>query len=524
MKLQNVGITLAFALLVVVVRAGYVVEPPHAEQAFTLTVAKEIVQGKALYTDIWAPGSPALYYLYALGYYITGGRLWCFSFLEILNIIVAGLLLYRLLVVNLDRTVAVFALCSYALVFNHVLCGGWYARAVAEVFCEIPILSILLFGHYIHKWEGRKLNLGFLGQGVLGGILLMIQVSAWPFLLCAFADYWCLRRKEHWRRLGRHLVLFASGFFCVAGLVTAAFLWQGNGAAFYQAVFGTSALGPYDTAAHLSACEKLIQCFANFVYLAPVAVLAAYGYGRYCRWPNLSLSWLCWPWAAVVYVLWQDQYLTYQCLPLLTSCLVMASLGAVLLLRTIPFLSRSVWKFAGAALLLGAITYLLVAVECFSYYRQHRTFDYLAGKISQEALLRTYAAPAEAFHTLPSWKAGQYLKSVAKSGDRLFVFGQNTLPYLYANLPCATQYACIPYVPNLDAHRLILNELSRTFLQQPPEYMLMSQGVENFQSFVHRNRREQLTGLKFYTLLMTQYRLAKYYPPMLVYKRVFQQK
>ena len=86
-----------------------------------------------------------------MGFYLSGERLYFLHWLEIVNTIIAGLFLYYLISLELGKTTALFAFFSYALLFNHVILGGWYSRCESEIFFEIPVLAIFILQYYIRK-------------------------------------------------------------------------------------------------------------------------------------------------------------------------------------------------------------------------------------------------------------------------------------------------------------------------------------------------------------------------------------
>ena len=461
---------LILAILTIVVRIGYFVEPPNLDQGVVSAVAKEIVDGKKLYLEIWDQRCPLIYYLYAFGYFLFGGNLWFFHLFEVANTVIAGILLYYLLCLVCDRTSATVAFFSYAVLFNHVFLGGWYSRAEPEVFFEIPVLLIFIIAHHMRTEGERIVRWGALGQGILWGLLVFLKLTAAPFVACVFIDYWSARQDKRWPSFLRKVGYFSLGSLSVIALFVLWFFYQQSLAAFWDSVFvynfQYSQAGMHGWSLYLKLILWLLQ---SFVRTMPVLIMAFYGYSRYWPAEKRLNGLILWPFMALLGIIIQNKYWWYQLIPLITPALAMCAIGTASFLRKLrPSLSA---KAEPIGILVSVVLLLPFGEQFHEYYQFHQIPQYLTGKISQEQFLATYRWSDRQLDILATWQASQHLKQMAQPGDQLFVLGFNGTLYLYSQLSCASQYPFLPQTPNDRCRDLVLGKIDHDLRRTNPRFI-----------------------------------------------------
>lgn len=504
---------LLLAVLTVITRLGYLVEPPNLDQGVELVLAKEIVSGQKLYSEIWDHRGPLLYYLYALGLYLSGGNLWCFHVLEILNTVVAGFLVYYLLLRIFHKTAALLAFFTYALVFNQVLFGGWYSRAQTEVFYEIPVLLLFILGHRVKEQDeqGRPGHWPAFLQGLLWALLLFLKLSVAPIVLCVLADYWTNARERRWQKMCIRLGYFTLGSLLFTALVFVWFIFQGSLRAFWEAYF------VYNYHCRFTVpWTVFLERLPGFFYVAPLAIIAAYGYMRYCFLPQKRLALLLWPFLALMQIVFQNNYCWYQFIPCLTPLVVMSSIGITM------FLQRLNWgasRTALAGLIIVVVLLLPFFVVCYSYYQDHGIVAYCLGEMTQEEFLSLYSWPDHSLNLLATWQAAQYLKSSAQPEDRLSVLGFNGDLYLYSALRPGTSYVFFHLIPHPLYQRQILQEIWQELAAKRPKFIAVIKDVDALYG-IYRSSPSYSVLIRFSDLLKSNYRHVRNFHEVIdIYQR-----
>lgn len=509
MKRQDLAILCLLCLVTIFLRLGYLVEPPNIDQSLLSTAAKEILAGKSLYQQTWIHHCPVVYYLYAVGMYLTGEEVGICNLLEIVNTVVAGLLVFYLLSLLLNKAAGYFGFLAYALLFNQVFLGGWYARAETEVFFEIPVLTILILAYHIRYTAISHKNKLLFAQGVLYVMLILIKIPIAPFVVCILADYLTSRQTFF-----AQLFYFLLGVTAACGVLILWLGWQGNLMAFIQAVFVYNFY--YRDAGQPLASELLVNMVSFCVYFIAAAGVAFYGYIHYYSQPRKLIGILWWPWMALLQAIIQGKYCWHHFIHFTSAGIVLFAIGVYgLLEHTYP---RTV---APRKMALVGICIILVVLApffyvCYTYYTDHGIFEYATGNLTKEEFLGIYSRLGQDVDVLTMWQAGQYLQSIAKPGDELFVFGMNSL-YLYARLPCASKYTFIPYISTHYYHDLFLREIYEDLQSKRPRFIVQDQSGNAVRALRFNPNSANLHKIR--QLLRSSYRLEKSFPQLDVYCR-----
>jgi hypothetical protein len=496
---SDIGKILALVLVVIFLRIGYFVEPVNVDQGVMLTIGKDIAQGKKLYTETWTHHLPIPHYIFATAFYFDLDPFLFLNLLEIINISLAGILLYFLVALVFDKQLAFFAFFVYALLFNNVLLGGWYSRCEPEIFFEIPWLLLLLLSYARHA----SIKPGYWAflQGILWAILLFIKISSAVFIGCILADYF-------WNQKQRSLSFFFAfayffiGFAFVAVAFVLWFLFQGNLSEFWEYVF----VYHY----YYRSQESLINLWYAFrfsSYLAPAFLLALYGYLHYCFQKQKNFAIVFWPIASLAQVIIQGKYWWYHFIPCLTPLCIFLAVGLCRL-----FLKK--WKNG----LVWGIVFLLLLLApffqvCFRYYRDHKIFSYLQGTVPRQEFLATYFWPDHNFNASTIEQAGRYVRSLAKKGDHLFVFGYASSLYVYADLPCSSRYIFFSnnMFPSEYYFHLMFTNLENEFKATPPEFIIVCKdGPAKQKNFFVE---------KFFHRIQSSYKKIAYFPELEIWKK-----
>lgn len=465
---------ISLGLLTAGVRIGYLVEPPNVDQGVMLSIAVDLAAGKSLYTEVWNHHLPICHYLYAIGFCLFGKQLWFFNLLEVVNALIAGLLLFFLLCRSFDREVAFLGCFTYALLFNHVLLGGWYSRSQPEVFLEVPLLAIFLLGY----GGGANTRRTLVAQGVLWAVLLLTKITAAVFLVCIWAEYYPRSGERRGRTFLARIGWFLAGFTALALVFVIWCVAQGNLAKFWDYIFVYHYY--YRSSDSLLHLWHVVE---QSSYLAPVALMAVYGY--FTAWKHRRIALAAWPVAALLQVVLQGKYWWYHFIPCITPLCVFAAFGTARMLKQCRLTS---WKVTVAGLPATLLLLMPFFQVCQAYYADHRIWPYLAGQITRREFLASYQWNYQ-YQPLVAWQAGQYIKSTARKNDRLLVLGYCSILYLYADLPRATKYPffSINMFPNDHYREVFLKDMYRELFVNPPRFIAITRDAGSFYGLSFQN-------------------------------------
>jgi 4-amino-4-deoxy-L-arabinose transferase-like glycosyltransferase len=131
------------SLLVVLLRLPSLEHPFDNDSAANAYHARLILRGEPLYsTHHPAHHMPAIYYTYALAFFLFGDNLWAVKFLLMLWTIVTVYLLYRLGALLIGWLTGMLAAAFYAILSSHV--WMWGNSAQIELFANLPRIAAFL--------------------------------------------------------------------------------------------------------------------------------------------------------------------------------------------------------------------------------------------------------------------------------------------------------------------------------------------------------------------------------------------
>ncbi len=231
---------LAFSILVGV--APHLQPNPVTDSGIFLYVGDKLANGSTLYVDAWDHKGPVIFYINALGLLIGGGSRWGVWFLELLAVVGATLLGYRLMRKVFGRYPAIFGSVMWLISLPKVLEGGNLTEEYGLLLQFAAIWFFVRAGESGKRWQdlcvGLLMGLAFwMRANIIGiplAILLVLLWSAW-------------RKKDFlaWRRIG----FIVMGFFLVSLVVVIYFASQGalgalwDGAFYYNLVYSDDSPG-----------------------------------------------------------------------------------------------------------------------------------------------------------------------------------------------------------------------------------------------------------------------------------------
>ncbi len=189
-------------------------------------IGKGILRGEIPYRDMWDHKGPLIYYINALGLWISQSSLWGIWLVEALMLACSLVLLYLLLRRTLGLSPALFGILAWLAGFMLVLGGN-----IVEEYAILPaVLSV-----YLVMFRPR---FAAAYAGALAGVLFMLRPNeiAAPVLALAFLLVDPARARD-WQPVWRSLLQFMFAFALVPALFVAYFARNGALGDFFNGVF-----------------------------------------------------------------------------------------------------------------------------------------------------------------------------------------------------------------------------------------------------------------------------------------------
>ncbi|MCW5875010.1 MAG: glycosyltransferase family 39 protein [Anaerolineales bacterium] len=220
-------------------------------------VGSQVLEGGIPYVDVWDHKGPLIYYINALGLWLTGSSRWGVWLLEVLFATVASWLVLNIARKYLGRIAALFAAAAFVYGLQQVLHGGNFTEEYA---LPLQLGCIACFCAGMQKPQfGLFVLLGF--QAALC-FLLRPNIIGIPFVAMALLLHRVFIRKEtQWAQMlgaailgGLAVILAVSAYFWSQGAFVA--MWDAmlrynliyaflnNGDRLASLGFGFSLLGP----------------------------------------------------------------------------------------------------------------------------------------------------------------------------------------------------------------------------------------------------------------------------------------
>jgi len=143
--LQSAILALTFTIfaLTILTQANPGTELPSRDYGSYIYAAKEIIQGKLLYKDVWDSKPPAIFYINVLALKIGRGSRWGVWLLEYMFLYCSILASYQLIKKLWGVAPALFGMMIWLLGLNHVLQGGNFTEEYPLVFHFISLIIFL---------------------------------------------------------------------------------------------------------------------------------------------------------------------------------------------------------------------------------------------------------------------------------------------------------------------------------------------------------------------------------------------
>jgi hypothetical protein len=158
---------------------------PGPDSGVFLYIGQRVLEGAIPYRDLWDNKGPALFYLDALGLYVSGGHLWGVWLLEWVSLSLAAWLGYLTLRNAFGRISAVFGTAVWILSAVRVLEGG---NLVEQWALPLQFGAVCLFVSDLKDSSGssilwRTMLVGALGAGaiLLRANLIGVWIAIWIF-------------------------------------------------------------------------------------------------------------------------------------------------------------------------------------------------------------------------------------------------------------------------------------------------------------------------------------------------------
>lgn len=269
MKMRNIltyGLLALLAVLVLLPVAPNLQPVPAVDSSVFLYTGGRVLAGDIPYKDVWDHKGPLIYYIDALGLGVSGGSRWGVWLLELLFVVAAAWLAYRLMETAFGRLPAIGASGFFLLGLSAVLHGG---NMTEEYALPFQFAALWFF------FQGRKSLKGhnFFLIGVFAALSFSLRpnIIAIPLAIGIYYLWRALRARERgaWKRLG----LMALGAAGVLAFAAAYFASQSALQDLWEAVIR------YNLAYTATRSSRQLQAIATGLQLLPLlAALALAGW------------------------------------------------------------------------------------------------------------------------------------------------------------------------------------------------------------------------------------------------------
>ncbi len=183
---------------------------PGTDGGVFMYIGKRMLDGAVPYRDIFDHKGTLLYFINALGIFISGGDIWGVRIVEILFMIISVLICYYCLRSIFSLTSAVFASAAWLISLPVVMANGNYCEEYSILFQFLGLLAFLFFLE-----KNLKRYLFFLGLSLSAAFLLRPNLIGFHGAILIYLLYLFVMEK----RLSDLMAVFAyitAGFLCLA--------------------------------------------------------------------------------------------------------------------------------------------------------------------------------------------------------------------------------------------------------------------------------------------------------------------
>lgn len=205
------------------------------------SVGRGMAAGKKLYTELFDHKGPAFFFLYMVGYLLTPGKFYGAYWIEVLNLCLAMLCIYKIAGYYVkDRLAKLIPFLMFPFIYNATYCfaGGTFEET------SIPVLLLLFvvslpdflpeernnpFNNRIDEVSADRRRLRFALQGFLAAYILFSKFNVtFVWLFVSFVYFILLVKKYQKRYVTEFIVCYVAGFCCILLPVIVYFVLMGN--------------------------------------------------------------------------------------------------------------------------------------------------------------------------------------------------------------------------------------------------------------------------------------------------------
>ncbi len=194
---------------------------PGRDSGIFLYIGWLILKGKLPYVDAWENKGPLVFYLNALGLWLTGGSRWGIWLLEFFFVFGAAYLLYRAMKFLPGEAAALVGASVFFVAAGNVLQGGNFSEEYSLLFSAAAVFF------FLNESKG-KTSWGAFFVGITLGLNLLLRpnnISAQAAIAATYA-LWAALFGE-WKALPRRAFLMAAGMSAILAPVLLYFHWKG---------------------------------------------------------------------------------------------------------------------------------------------------------------------------------------------------------------------------------------------------------------------------------------------------------
>lgn len=210
--------------------------PMEGDSAIFQTIGKYWLQGKIPYVDLWDSKGPIIFFINAVGYYLTGSSLGIF-FIQIVNLTVTCYFILKIYRQEFDSKVSTLLLIIALVVLTFVYEGGnlteEYALPLltASFYCFIKWSNQVAAGITVHNPGWTFLYGVCFGFCLLTRVTNAVGLCVGIVVICAY-----LVINKQWKNILQNIVYFCVGLLLI--IVPFVIYFWINGA-LYEMVYGT---------------------------------------------------------------------------------------------------------------------------------------------------------------------------------------------------------------------------------------------------------------------------------------------
>jgi len=270
-RLQDQVLIALGALVVLLPISPLVLPLAGRDSGVFLYIGWRILHGEIPYRDLWDHKPPLIFYLNALGLWLSGGSKWGVWLLELAALVLAAGLGFKLVKRAFGTQAAMVSLALWLASLILVIEGG---NRVTEYTLPLQFACLwLAAGLDQTRHETRRL----FAIGLLCGLIFWTKQNA-AGVGIAVALYLIISRlaARQWGRLGRDLVSLAAGFALPSAAFVAYFATRGALPQLWDAAFVYNFVYTVDA---LSALLQNLGGTTRYLFVTGLLPLALIGYG-----------------------------------------------------------------------------------------------------------------------------------------------------------------------------------------------------------------------------------------------------